>query len=151
MDIIHSVTVKATPERVLETITTQEGLAGWWTPDSTAEPRVGSVNEHRFGAFGALRMRVDVLEPARVVWSAVSGCPEEWKTARITFTIRPDENGASLEFRQGEISDDYESVGEFNYLWGQYMRSLRIYAETGVGEPYGSEESKKARTTPRRG
>jgi hypothetical protein len=34
-------------------------------------------------------------------------------------------------------------------LWAQYIRSLKLFVETGKGEPFGSPASKAAGTTPR--
>ena len=47
-DIVHSVDIETTPERLYEAIATQKGLAGWWTPQVKAEPTVGALNEFHF-------------------------------------------------------------------------------------------------------
>jgi hypothetical protein len=56
---------------VFDAITTADGLRGFWTPDSDAEPTLGSVA--RFGFSKApvdLRMRIE-LESGRVAWSCL--------------------------------------------------------------------------------
>jgi hypothetical protein len=41
MDILHRVGVKtSTPEKVYDALTTVEGLAGWWTEDTTGDSQV---------------------------------------------------------------------------------------------------------------
>ncbi len=47
-DIVHSVDIGTTPDRLYEAITTQKGLTGWWTPQVKAEPTVGALNEFHF-------------------------------------------------------------------------------------------------------
>jgi hypothetical protein len=37
-----------------------------------------------------------------------------------------------------------------NYAWAQFLRSLKLFLETGMGEPFGSPASIAAGTTPRR-
>ena len=72
-DMHHEIPINAAPEKVYEAIATQEGLRGWWTGDSAAEPRVGSVAE--FGFYNRqflFLMRIDELTPGkRVVWSCL--------------------------------------------------------------------------------
>ena len=67
VDILHQVGVAgATPEEVYDALTTLDGLAGWWTVDTTGETRVDGVIRFRFGA-GGLDMRVEELVPGRLV------------------------------------------------------------------------------------
>ena len=147
-DILLSLDIAATPERLYEALTTEEGLAGWWTPETKAEPRLGAVNEFGFGALARLAFRVDALEPGRrVAWSAIE-VPPDWRGTRITFDITPAEKSVKLRFSQTGFAYPYEHFGMFSYLWAQYMRSLKLLAETGTGEPFGSPGSKAARTTP---
>src|SRR5258708_19273697 len=61
-DIVHSVDIETTPDRLYEAITTQKGLAGWWTPQVKAEPTMGALNEFHF-VETTLKFRVDKLEP----------------------------------------------------------------------------------------
>ena len=37
-DIVHTVEIATTPDRLYDALTTQGGLAGWWTPQATAAP-----------------------------------------------------------------------------------------------------------------
>ena len=62
-DIVHQLTIAATPDRVYEAVTTSEGLATWWTTDVKFGPGDG---EFRLGFDnGAVRMRfqVDAFDP----------------------------------------------------------------------------------------
>ncbi|MBV9899001.1 MAG: hypothetical protein JO020_33000 [Chloroflexi bacterium] len=53
-------------------LTEQAGLASWWTPDVTAQPRVGSVAEFRFrGGQYVTRMQITALGPG-ATWSGPS-------------------------------------------------------------------------------
>lgn len=147
MHIAFTVDINASPARIYEAITTPGGLAAWWTPGVTAKPEVGSVNEFRFTEMG-LTFRVEQLvSDQRVVWSGVD-VPDDWKGRHVTFEISQDGESATLEFRQGPFPANYEAFGTFSYHWGQYLRSLKMFVETGAGEPYGSPGSLIAGTTP---
>jgi uncharacterized protein YndB with AHSA1/START domain len=148
MQIVHSVKIATTPDRLYDAITTTAGLSGWWTPRATAEPRVGAVNEFQFGRSMRLAFRIDRLDPTRhVSWSPVD-VPPDWKETRLTFDIDPADAGVELVFRQDGFAPDYHNLGAFNYLWAQYLRRLKLLLETGTGEPYGSAPSRAAGTTP---
>ena len=86
---MQSIDIETTPGRLYEAITTQQGLAGWWTPQVKAEPTVGALNEFRFEGT-TLTFRVEELEPARhVAWSSVQ-VPPTGRERRSCSTSPPE-------------------------------------------------------------
>jgi uncharacterized protein YndB with AHSA1/START domain len=150
IDIVQSVDIDSTPQRLYEAITTQEGLAAWWTPQVKARPRVGAINEFTFGRLTTLSFRVERLKRGRFAdWAAVQ-VPPEWEGTCITFDITQNEGSVTLRFSHTGLPPTYTEFGTFSYLWAQYLRSLKLYLETGQGEPFGSAGSLAAGATPRR-
>lgn len=148
MNIIHNIGIRAKPGQVIEAVTTAKGLAGWYAPKSKASAKVGSLLEFNFGAYGTITFRLDVLEPGRrAVWVGVD-VPPAWQGTRVAFEVTPLDGEVDFTFTHSGLPDPYEDFGNFNYLWGQYVRSLKLFVEAGVGEPFGSAASKAARTTP---
>ena len=39
-DILHRIGIKVSPEKVYAALTEQEGLAGWWTKETKATPKI---------------------------------------------------------------------------------------------------------------
>lgn len=148
-DIVHSTHIATTPERLYEALTTQQGIAGWWTPEVEAEPTVGSINEMRFLGT-TLKFRVDALEPARsVAWSTVEA-PAQWDDTQVLFHITPeDDDLVNLQFRHRGFASSEDGFGITSYSWAQYMRSIKLLLETGEGEPFGTKGSQLAGTSPR--
>jgi uncharacterized protein YndB with AHSA1/START domain len=145
-DIVHSVDIKTTPDHLYETITTQKGLAGWWTPQVKAEPMVGAINDFHFMET-TLRFRVDRLEPARhVAWSSVL-VPSDWEETHVLFDITPGNTTVNLRFSHTGFASLGGSFGVTSYSWAQYLRSIKLLLETGEGEPFGSKGSRLAGTT----
>jgi uncharacterized protein YndB with AHSA1/START domain len=145
-DIVHSVDIEATPERLYDAITTQLGLAGWWTPQVKAEPKVGALNEFHF-VDTTLKFRVDRLEPDHhVSWSSVQ-VPSDWEGTQVTFDITPEGNTVNLRFSHIGFASTGGSFGVTSYSWAQYLRSIKLLLETGEGEPFGSVGSRLAGTT----
>ena len=148
MEIRHTVTIRASREQLYRTLTTAEGIAGWYSPETKAEPTVGALVECTFRHYGTLKFRVRAMTPNREVqWTVVQG-PPEWLDSTLTFDLAEVDGKTEFTFSHAGLPDDYDAFSAFNYLWGQYVRSIKRYAETGLGEAFGSEASIAAGTTP---
>jgi uncharacterized protein YndB with AHSA1/START domain len=138
VSLVHQVNVKASPETVYKAISTQEGLASFWTSDSKAEPKVGSVASFGFGG-PSQRMKVDELVPGkRVKWTGLSDFPN-WGNTTVTWDIAPAANAeTSVTFRHANWPESvsYDDLGSINYTWGMIVDRLKQYAETGKPVPY---------------
>ena len=63
-DILLEATINASPEKVYQALTEQEGIRSWWTQQASAVPKVGTVSE--FGFYGGqvlMKMEVTQIEP----------------------------------------------------------------------------------------
>lgn len=66
---------------------TPEGIAGWWTTDTTGKSQVGGTLTFRFGEVGGFDMEVLELDPSgRVRWRVTDGA-EEWIGTEIDWRI----------------------------------------------------------------
>lgn len=130
VDLYHEMIVNASPERVYDAITTQDGLRGWWTADSTAEPKVGTVAQFGFTKRKLVfRMRIDELvKPKRVVWSCL-GDWEEWVGTRLTWEITPEEGGTKLRFIHAGWRSTDGVLASCNSTWGELMTRLKGHVE----------------------
>jgi uncharacterized protein YndB with AHSA1/START domain len=135
-EIRHMLLIDAPADRVYRAITEQAGLAGWWTVQALAEPRVGAVADFKFGDRYHTAMRITGLEPSRKVrWECVAG-DEEWVGTKIVFDLEKQGDQTLVRFVQGDwraVTDFYASC---NYNWGYYLTSLKSYCETGEGTPF---------------
>ncbi len=135
--LVHQVNVKATPEAIYKAVSTEQGLQSFWTSESTAEPRVGSIATFGFGG-PTQRMRIDELVPGRRArWTALPDFPT-WDGTTVTWDISPAENGeTSVVFRHANWSDSVsqDDLGSINYTWGLIVERLKNYAETGKPNP----------------
>jgi uncharacterized protein YndB with AHSA1/START domain len=133
----HEVEIDAPPEKVFEAITTQAGLRGWWTADSMAEPRVGSVAV--FGFYNRrllFRMRIEKLTPGKkVVWTCL-GENDEWKGTRLIWQISQKEGATVLRFVHGDWRSTSGYFAYCNSTWGMLMYRLKDYAEGKASGPY---------------
>ena len=76
-------------------------------------------------------------EHRELVWRCVAG-HDPWKDGMFRFQLVGFEDGRTrLRFWQDyavELDDD--SYGSYNFNWGYYLESLRLFCTTGAGKPF---------------
>ena len=136
--LMHTVTIEAEPGKIYEAISTTSGLAAFWTRDSHAEPKVGSVAKFGFGG-PTLELKVDELKPGKLVrWSSPSGFPG-WEGTTITWEIAPAHDGGQevrLSHAGWPSSVPPSELASVNYTWGRIVGRLKKHVETGKSVPF---------------
>lgn len=135
-DILHRVGIKsAAIEDVYQALTTRDGLAGWWTGNTTGEGnQVGNTIEFRFGA-GGFDIRVAALSPpASVRWEIADG-PEEWIGTTISFEMKQDGDYIIVLFKHMNWKEPVEFMHHCSTKWAIFLMSLKALIETGKGTP----------------
>ncbi len=150
MDIIIGIEIETTAQKLFEALTTASGIAAWWTKAKT-QAAVGAINEYAFGQ-GTVTFRVDKLEPNKAVGWSAQDVPPDWKGTRVLFELSDGARAGAvtLRFSHAGFPAMTPVVAFTNYAWAQFLRSLKLFLETGIGEPFGSPASIAAGTTPRR-
>jgi uncharacterized protein YndB with AHSA1/START domain len=135
-DIHHMLLIDAPAEAVYRAITERQGLAGWWTAQTVAKPEAGSIAEFKFGDRYHTAMRVVSLDPkGRVEWECVEG-DDEWVGTKVFFDLERQADQTILRFSHTGWRRTTDFYAVCNYSWGGYLRSLKLYCETGKGEPF---------------
>ena len=136
VDIVHRVGIKAPASKVYAALSTIPGLAGWWTPETTAKPELGSIASFAFGANYFNEMKIEELTPySKVKWLCVKAI-EEWVGTTITFELEPHTKGATLLFHHDGWKEYSDSFASCSFDWALFLRSLKYLCETGKGFPY---------------
>lgn len=132
--IRHNVVIKATPEKIFEAITTQEGLERWWAKQTSAKPEVGFVNVFTFGD-SRNEMKISKLIPhQKVEWKCITSI-EEWVGTDISFDLEEKEGRTILRFGHSGWREVTDTFAACNYNWALFMKSLKSLCETGTGTP----------------
>ncbi|UGU16547.1 SRPBCC domain-containing protein [Sinomicrobium kalidii] len=134
--INHRLVIEAPIEKVYESLTTQEGLAGWWTSQTKAKPETGSAIRFAFEPGYFKEMKIEELQPySKVKWLCVKAY-EEWIGTSITFELQPHDRGTALVFHHDRWKADAETYAGCSYDWAIFLRSLKLLCQTGKGQPY---------------
>jgi uncharacterized protein YndB with AHSA1/START domain len=135
VDILHRIGAKGTSsDRVYEAITTLDGLAAWWTQDTTGGTDVGEVITFRFPQ-GGFDMRVAELVPGRrVLWEVVDG-PPEWVGTTVSWDLHEQDGWTIVLFAHAGWSEPVEFMHHCSTKWATFLMSLKGLVESGAGAP----------------
>ena len=133
--ICHRFLIESPVEKVFEALTTQKGLAGWWTQNTIAKPEIGSILRFSFSPDYFKEMKVVELEPySRIKWYCIQGF-EEWIGTSLTFELEPHSKGCILFFHHSGWKDYSSGFATCSFDWAMFFRSLKRLCETGTGIP----------------
>ncbi|HEY6411792.1 MAG TPA: SRPBCC domain-containing protein [Ktedonobacteraceae bacterium] len=140
MKRIHHVVDIDTPVATLwAALTEAQGLTSWWsTRLNTSAAAVGTQLHWTFAGDYNPVMEITTLEEERELgWSCIAG-HTQWKDNIFRFRLVKLEDGRTrLRFWQDyavELDDD--SYGFYNFNWGYYLESLRLFCIKGKGKPF---------------
>lgn len=139
-------TINATPEKVYQAITQENGLKEWWTTTCTAENKVGGEAIFHFGNIFNT-MKIVQLMPHKIVqWECINQYDpsahlkkhDEWIGTTLTFQLKQNNSGGTdLDFTHEGLTSDLECYNVCFSAWSHFLKkSLKNYVETGKGQPY---------------
>jgi len=140
VDILHRVGAIAPLEKVYEAIATPQGVAGWWTKDTTGEGTVAGTltttfNDDAGKRIGVFELEVTELDPAGSVdWLVTSG-PDEWIGTHIHFDLKEEDGFTVVLFSHTGWKEPVEFMNHCSTKWATFLMSLKSFVETGTGEP----------------
>ena len=134
-DIRHTFHIDATFDKVFNSLSTIEGLAGWWTKDTTGSCNVGDSITFTFGQFSMSKTVIQSKKNELVEWKC-SGDNTDWKDTIIKFELSENDNKMKVQFSHSGFAESYTGLPHINFTWGRFMVSLRDLCEKGKGDPY---------------
>lgn len=135
VDILHRVGAKASRDEVYRALTTPEGLAGWWTRETSGDGAPDGVLAFRFGELGGFDMKVlEAEEGERVLWEVIDG-PEEWIGTQISWDLRTEGDFTVVMFAHKGWREPVEFMHHCSTKWATFLMSLKSLVETGTGAP----------------
>ena len=140
VDIIHRVGIKAPLANVVAAVSTAEGVAGWWTKDTTGTSGLGGKLTSRFTdpagkEIGKMDYDITKADPkGKVAWRITDG-PEEWIGTDVTFDLSQQDGQTVLVFGHRNWREAIEFTAHCSMKWATFLLSLRSLLETGKGQP----------------
>lgn len=140
VDIIHRIGIKAPASKVYAALSTVEGVAGWWTKETTGVSKSDGEIDVRFltpsgKEIGGMTMEVVALDPNKKVhWRFKSG-PAEWIGTDVIFNLSQEGDYTIVLFAHKNWREAVEFTAHCSMKWATFMLSLRDLVETGKGKP----------------
>lgn len=134
--IHHEVGISATASAIYAALTTDKGLAGWWTTDTAGCGPVGSTIQFRFNGSGP-DFEVTELRPDGLVrWRHCGGGPDAWVGTEVSFSLRVADHQTSVRFRHSGWAAERDFMAHCSTKWAVFLLSLKDLLETGKGKPF---------------
>ncbi len=139
-DINHRIGIKAPISKVYAALSTVEGVAGWWTKETSGVSNPGGAISVRFLSpggkeIGSMKYDVVELEPdKKVQWRFTAG-PEEWIGTDVVFTLYQADGYTIVLFSHMNWRKVVEFTGHCSMKWAIFLLSLKDLVETGKGRP----------------
>jgi uncharacterized protein YndB with AHSA1/START domain len=140
MNIVHRIGIKAPVAQVYAALATIDGLAGWWTRDTSGTSQRGGQIAFRFRSeagddIGGFSMQVLDLAPGEAVRWRVQDGPPEWVGTEIDFLLSTQDGFTIVRFAHRQWRDDGEFMAHCSTKWATFLLSLRDLVERGRGQP----------------
>ena len=123
----------------LGAVTTQPGIAGWWSINSEVGSGVGAAATMTFNKDGAtIPMAFEVTEsgPTRVSWRCTENGNPTWVGTTLAWQFAPAGGGTQIEFEHAGGAVDGPAPEIANGCEHFINTSLKSYLETGAGMPW---------------
>lgn len=135
VNILHQVGVVAPFDDAYRAVATPEGVAGWWSVDTTGKSEVGGRLAVRFGDDGGFDLDILELDPAgRVRWRVTDG-PAEWIGTEINWRLEQRDRYTIVQFTHEGWREPTELMHQCSTKWATFLMSLKALVETGRGRP----------------
>ena len=140
VDIVHKVGIKAPLAQVYAAVATTEGVAGWWSQETSGASEPGGSLKVGFSkpdgeVLGAMGMTVTAMEPERLVRWRFDAGPDEWIGTDAVFDLSRDGDYTIVLFRHENWREQVEFTAHCSTKWATFMLSLKDFVETGTGRP----------------
>jgi uncharacterized protein YndB with AHSA1/START domain len=140
VDIIHRIGIKAPLAKVFAAVSSVEGVAGWWTEETSGDSKLGGSVKVLFRAksgeeVGRMTFEpIEVTPPQRVVWRFTEG-PPEWLGTDVTFALSQSGEYTVVLFGHRNWREAVEFTHHCSTKWAVFLLSLKQLVETGAGRP----------------
>jgi uncharacterized protein YndB with AHSA1/START domain len=140
IDIIHRIGIKAPASKVYAAVATPQGVAGWWSRETTGDAKVGGMLDIHFRnpkgeAIGRFELAIVELVPDQRVRWRVKGGPAEWVGTEIVFSLEQVGDATVVRFGHRGWREAVDFTAHCSMKWATFLLSLREWVETGAGRP----------------
>ncbi len=131
--IEHEIKIKASPDKVIQALSTLDEIKAWHT--ATIEGRPGGVLLFKGRDKPDFEWRVTVDDTTNVTWECIDGPGDSIGTKAIYDIYKTDDGRTLVEFKHTSWPSREGNFVKCNTLWGILLHHLKNYVETGKQAP----------------
>ncbi|MDX1353476.1 MAG: SRPBCC domain-containing protein [Thiomicrorhabdus sp.] len=135
-EINHRVGIDASPAKIYSALTTDDGLALWWTNDISGAEDVGSTIKFRFNGAGPDFVVTELIPNKAVRWQHSGHVPESWMGTEILFQLQVDGQQTFVRFTHSNWQESTDFMAHCSTKWAVFLISLKDAMETNQGRPF---------------
>jgi uncharacterized protein YndB with AHSA1/START domain len=135
-EIQHRVGISGSAQEIYQLLTTDAGLAKWWTTDTHGAGGPGSIIAFRFGEGGPDFEVIEQVTNCKVVWRHHGEMPPAWIGSEVSFLLEESEKQTFVNFSHYNWQQSDAFLAHCSTKWGIFMMSIKSCIETGRGQPY---------------
>ena len=132
----HRVGIEGSSGSIFGSLTSLNGLSGWWASSATGVVEVGKDIELEFSDLAVIRFRyLQIIKNQIVELKCVSG-PGPWQDSTLSIELQESENQVFVMLTHQNDNASEDDFLYFSTKWPIYLLSLRDLVEKGSGRPY---------------
>ena len=121
-------TIKAPASQVMETLSTEAGLAAIWTKKLKVKPKINHVHEFDFDEGYLTKMKLEKLTSHQIVWHCVDS-DKDWVDTKVVFDLSEKGGVTTVILRH----QNWRSVNDYfrfcSYHWAMFLYRLKNHCE----------------------
>lgn len=122
-------TINAPASQVLETLSTETGLAAIWTKKLKVKPEINHIHEFDFDEGFITKMKLVNLTKNQIIWLCIES-DEDWIGTQVVFDLSEKDGVTTVTLRH----QNWRSVNDYfrfcNYHWAMLLHRLKVYCES---------------------
>ena len=136
-DYAYDMRVDVPLPQILEALTDDAVIRGWWTAATRSERHGNDVRLFSGDNDSFVDFTVEHTPGTGDVTWAVTACVEpDWVGTRPSFSVRANDDGThTVEFHHVGLRPALPCFDQCRAGWNHFMPSLHQFLETGVGRP----------------
>ncbi|HEU0030416.1 MAG TPA: SRPBCC domain-containing protein [Kofleriaceae bacterium] len=135
--IENTIDIHAPAARIVEALTTQSGIEGWWTTDTDVCDREATFRFGKQGDLVEVRFAIEDKTASRVALTCIAETNNaDWLGTELVFALSPIAGGTRVALVHAGYPAKNEVYANCVEGWAFFLDSLKRYLETGRGEPH---------------
>jgi uncharacterized protein YndB with AHSA1/START domain len=132
--IEQQIEINANAARIVEALTTEAGIAGWWTTDTDVGDREAAFRFTKQDTRVEHRFQIERRDASGVAMTCVSDT--DWRGTRLAFELAPAGARTTVRLVHAGYPAKNELYAQCTKGWAYFLDSLQKYVETGTGTPH---------------